>query len=260
MSDLINRLEQALRGTAAKPIGFGPAATRPPAAQLVLVLALPRPAAELLPALAAAGADGVMLPAAPEAEFVTAAKEHKLVWGVRAGVTGAQDVQALKEAGCDFVVYEVDSPAHLFDQAGIGQVLELESGAAEALAGGLERLAPAAVYLPLDDMPYLSIRRVILCQRLARLGHKPLLVQAHPAIAAEELATLCDAGAAGVVVEARGPDVPALAKRLRGAIAALPPRGKRTKAPRATAILPRLHLAPTDADEGEPPEEPDEGE
>lgn len=260
MSVLIERLEQALRGGPARPMGFGAATAKAGGAQLALVLALPRPAADLLPALAAAGADAVMLPAPPEADFSATAKEHHLCWGIRAGVTGARNVQALKEAGCDFVVYEVDSPAHVFEQAEIGQVLELPATEVDGLAGGIEPLAPGAIYLPLDDMPYLSIRRVILCQRLARLGRKPLLVQAHPGIAAGELAALCDAGAAGVLVEARGPDVPALAERLRGAIAALPPRGKRAKAQKAVAILPPLHLVPTDADEGEPPEEPDEGE
>jgi len=259
VSALIDKLEQALRAGGAQPLGFGTATAKARPVQLALVISLPRPAAEELPTLAKAGVEGVLLLEPPTNDFVAAAREHKLFWGVRAQHARPQEVDALKEAGCDFLVYGVDSPVQLFDQAGIGQVLALEAAAAESLAGGVETLAPGAIYLPLDDMPYVSIRRLILCQRLARMARKPLLVQVHPAIAAEELAALCDAGAAGVVAEARGAAATTLAGRLRDAIAALPPRGKRAKASKSGAILPQLHLAPTPADEGEP-EEPDEDE
>ena len=255
MSALIDQLEKALRSGGAKPMGFGTASARARPAQLALVLSLPRPAAEELAVLAKAGAQGVLMPAAPPEGFAAAAREHKLFWGVRAQEARSQEVQSLQESGCDFVVYRVDSPVQLFEQAGIGHVLELDAATAESLAGSLETLAPGAVYLPLDDMPYVSIRRLILCQRLARMGRKPLLVQVYPSIAAEELAALCDAGAAGVVVEARGTEAATLAERLRDAIAALPARGKRSRAPKSEAILPRLHLAPTPADEGEPDED-----
>lgn len=259
MSTLIEKLERALSGAAVQPMGFAAVVAKAPAAQMALVVALPRPEAELLPGLAKAGAEGVLVSAKPEAEFVTAAKEHRLSWGLRMDVARPQDVQALKDAGCDFVIYGPESPALVLDQTGVGQVLELGAAAAEELAGGIEPLAAGAIYVPLDDMPYLSVKRVILCQRLARMGRKPLLVQVHPAVADGELAALCDAGAAGVVVEERGGDATALVQRLRSAIGALPPRGKRAKSFKAQALLPRMHLVPTDADEGEP-EEPGEDE
>jgi hypothetical protein len=257
---LTDKLERALQGTSVKPIGFGAVATKARAPQMLLLAALPKASADLVPQLATARADGVMLSAAPESKFIAAAKEKGLAWGVHASATSASEAQALKGAGCDFVVYGVESPASLFDETGIGQVLEIDAGIEATLAAGLERLVPSAIYLPLDDTPFVSVRRVLQCQRLARMSRKPLLAQVHPSVSGSELAALCDAGVAGIVVEARGAEGGATLTRLHEAIAALPPRGTRAQAPKTQAVLPRLHLTPTGADEGEPPDEPDEGE
>ena len=241
MSKLLDKLNQVSRGSP-PPLGFRAAVAAPKSPRMMLIAVL---ATGDAPAAAAAkeNADAVLLSEAESTKF--SEKLEKLVpslgelpWGVSLGEASDPDsIGALKSAGCDFLVCDTEnSPLMLLREREMGRIVKVEP----SLPDGLIR---ATAQLPIDVVliggePSLSVQRLMVCQHLANLVHKPLVALAPLSMSSEDLKELWETGLAGVVVKVAGEAREGLSG-LRQAIESLP-LARRRRGEKAEALLPYL--------------------
>jgi hypothetical protein len=122
----------------------------------------------------------------------------------------------------------------LLHEEGMGRIVEVTP----SLPDGLIR---ATAQLPIDVVliggePSLSVQRLMLCQHLANLVHKPLVALAPLGMSPEDIKALWETGLAGVVVQAAG-DAGEGLSGLRQAVEALP-LSRRKRSEKAEVLLP----------------------
>lgn len=241
MSKLLDKLNQVSRGSA-PPLGFRSVVVASKSPRMVLIAVL---SAGDAPAIAAAkeNADAVLLSVAESTKFFEkleqlAASLGELPWGVSLGEASDPDyIGALKEAGCDFLVCDAEkAPLILLRKGEMGRIVKVEP----SLPDGLLR---ATTQLPIDVVliggePSLSVQRLMVCQHLVNLVHKPLVARAPLDMSSEDLKELWETGLAGVVVKVAGEAREGLSG-LRQAIESLP-LARRRRGEKAEALLPYL--------------------
>ncbi|KPJ53236.1 MAG: hypothetical protein AMJ37_01705 [Dehalococcoidia bacterium DG_18] len=240
MSKLLDKLNQVSRGSP-PPLGFRSAVAAPKSPRMVFIAVL---AAGDAPAAAAAkeNADAVLLSEAESTKFFE--KLEKLVaslgelpWGVSLGEASEEQLSRLKSAGCDFLVCDAEkAPLMLLREEEMGRIVKVEP----SLPDGLIR---ATAQLPIDVVliggePSLSVQRLMVCQHLANLVHKPLVARAPLGMSSQDLKELWETGLAGVVVKVAGEAREGLLG-LRQAIESLP-LSRRRRGEKGEALLPYL--------------------
>jgi hypothetical protein len=252
VSKLLDKLNQVSRNSA-PAIGFRAAAATPKSPRMLLIAALHKVDASAI-AAAKESADAILL---REMESTTllqkseklATSSGELPWGVTIGETTEEHLAKLKAAGCDFLTFDAEkAPLILLREGEMGRILKL----GPSLPDGLTR---ATAQLPIDavligDDTSLTVQRLMICQHLANLVHKPLLMTTPTGIPGEDLKELWETGLVGVVVEMAG-DAKGGLSGLRNAIDALP-LSRRRRREKAEVMLPYLGgEATTDVDEEE---------
>lgn len=240
MSKLLDKLNQVSRGSA-PPLGFRSVVVAPKSPRMVLIAVL---SAGDAPAIAAAkeNADAVLLSVAESTKFFEkleqlAASLGELPWGVSLGEASEEQLSRLKGAGCDFLVCDAEkAPLMLLRREEMGRIVKVEP----SLPDGLIR---ATTQLPIDVVliggePSLSVQRLMVCQHLVNLVHKPLVARAPLDMSSEDLKELWETGLAGVVVKVAGEAREGLSG-LRQAIESLP-LARRRRGEKAEALLPYL--------------------
>jgi len=163
-----------------------------------------------------------------------ASSAGEAVLGVRLSGAQRDAVAALRAAGADFIVLDLDSAmADALLEENVGSVLVLDAQADETtlrLAGGL---GLDAIVTAVPDGPF-TLARALELRRLSGISRTPLLAAARADAGASTLQVMRDSGVMGVIV--RAGDIPSLGA-LRERIAALPSRGQRREE-RAEALLP----------------------
>jgi hypothetical protein len=224
----MGRLSQLLRrvtATEAPPLGFGVTAHRPRAT--MLLLARVAGDASSLPGHLSKGAADALLVEAEVAGRL--AKELRdlgdLPWGALVPAAAGGGIEALREAGADFLVFDpARSEASVLLEEGMDLVAVADPEASDTDLRLLESLPLAALLAPAPSLP-LTVGGRLALQRLSALSRLPLLIPVPAGADGALLRLLRDAGAAAVVVDgATGAD--ALAA-LREAIEKLPPRARR---------------------------------
>lgn len=252
----MSKLAQKLKGVAesASPaMGFRPAAmaTKPRGPLLVAVLA--RPDVKSAKAALDAGADVLLAKTADPrllAEIAGAAGGSPL--GIEALAADKVDMSALKEAGCDFVVFSTAAaPAGWLRLEDMARVPRVTPSVEATALRGLDRIAIDAVLLDNNaDDEFVSVQFVMTAHFLTAAVGKPVMAMLPAAASAEDIAALWDAGVDAMVAEAAA----ARLRELRKSIASLPPRSRK-KGGKETALLPRISVEPEP-----PPEEEEDGE
>lgn len=216
MSKITDAMRRAMRREA-RPIGFATTSSAANATMLVVA----RPGTDKPEAVAKAGADAVLL-----AEV----SKNGLLWGSEAPIEGARGTKTLRDAGCDFVVFDADTTAAAaLLEDGLGYIMRVDLDASEALLRGIEGLPLDAVLVPALGGA-LTVRRTLDLRRLVAFVRKPVIVPVDAGITAAELEALRDCGVIGVVVEGA-----AGAKALRVTVDKLAPR-KRNRDGRGISI------------------------
>lgn len=252
VSKLLDKLNQISRGSA-PAIGFRATAATPKSPRMLLIATLPTLDASAI-AAAKESADAVLL---SEMESTTLLQKPEkkakslgeLPWGVSIGDTTEEQLAQLRATGCDFLVFDAEkAPLSLLREGEMGRILKL----GPSLPDGLIR---ATAQLPIDavligDGTSLTVQRLMVCQHLANLLHKPLLAITPIGVPGEDLKELWEAGLVGVVVEVAG-DAKEEFSGLRNAIDALP-LSRRRRREKAEVTLPHLgEEATTDIEEEE---------
>ncbi len=181
----------------------------------------------------------------------TAKAVRDVPWGLYLEEWG-NDIAALMEAGCDFIVFSPASKiADLPQDEKVGKVLQVESSMDDGLLRTVNELPADAVLVTdtLENEDTLTIHRLMIYRHLTNFISKPIIVPVPANITETELKALQDAEIDGVMAE--GEDL----KELKKNIGKLPARSAK-KRDKARVTLPRIsgETAPP------PPEEEEEDE
>lgn len=216
MSKLVEKLRQTSKG-AAQPIGFrGTAAAAQSGSPMVLVASLTLSRAETSPSLLDK-ADAMLLKEAP-GKNPTAFEG--IPWGTFLKEGTTEEVDRLKEAGCDFVIFEPGlAPVVLLGEEGLGKIVQIDASLSDGMVRAVERLSIDGIYLKGDS--HLSVHWLMFCQHVANLVRKPVMAGAPLSITREALGQFQNTGLLGLVVELDRAGDKALS-RLRETISSLP--------------------------------------
>ncbi|MDP6501695.1 MAG: hypothetical protein QF369_04230 [Dehalococcoidales bacterium] len=263
MSILIDKLNRISRGSP-QPMGFTPRqpASDKPKMQLVVSFAV-----ESAGSLAgrAAGADAGLLRISKPGTGAEALQEisktlPNIAWGVGLRGISRAGLKQIARAGSDFVVFPAtDTPLTALEDNKTGRILEVPESLDEGLFRAINQLPVDAVLVVCEEKesPVLTWQNLILCQRLAGLLTKPLLVSVPSQVTAPELVSLWETGVAAVVIEITEKQPVDSLKKLRQAVDKLEfasPRGPE----RAEARLPRTGGTTSPASTGDDEEEDEE--
>jgi hypothetical protein len=233
MSKLIDKLHKHSQAAPA-PMGFHTAKTVESGTKLLILGRVAINGA----ATATKSADAVLLYGDGTIKDIQKAAKAlgDVPWGVYLEESG--DIAALKEAGCDFVVFSPASRINDLPQdEKIGKVLQLESSMDDGLLRAVNDLAADAVIVTdvLESNETLTVHRLMIYRHLANFIAKPLLVPVPATVSEAELKALQDADIDGVMVEAEGENLKELAK----IVSQLPPRSVK-KREKGGVTLPRI--------------------
>ena len=251
MSKLIEKLRQASQASP-QPLGFRGAASAAgqQGSPMVLIVA-PTEADTGAASDDKARADAVLL-AKADSQVVDTLGESP--WGVSLDKGTDEELTELKDMGCDFLVFEpAIAPSSLLSEQELGKIVEIGPDTADGMLRAIDKLSIDAILLGGD--PTLSVHRLMVCQHLANLVHKPLIARVPVDASKEALEELRETGITGLVVTLSPRDRKGL-PRLRQAIDSLPAARKRRKE-KIEAVLPSVGR---EAMVEEEEEEPDLGE
>jgi hypothetical protein len=258
MSRLIDKFQKAAQSSA-QPMGFRTARAAAPEPGIFLIVSL---APEAINNHADIGnSSGVLI--RPNSTLLTATSVKKIVAtlpdipvGLYLEDADGKEIEALTEAGCDFVVFPASSriSAAPADKKP-GRILQVESAMDDSLLRAVNSLPLDAVLLA-DTFAGGSLvwHELMIFQHLANTMAKPLIINIPSNTTEAELKALWEAGVDGVIVEASTMKAGGL-KELQKAIGKLPPRSARKRG-KIDALLPRtgggsLTSAPPDEEEEE---------
>lgn len=239
MSELIERLEKAGQGSPT-PMGFGAMAHREVDVGPFLVVAT-MSLEELDPPPAEAPADAYLV----EFEVLHHASRagqtlEGRLWGARLPSLDRSTIEALKEAGCDFVVLSPESTegAVLLEED-IGKLVAVEPGLDEDTARAINDLPlDGVVFRPHGALRPLTVQRLMDLDKDRSLLDRPFLLEAAEPFSPEELDALRELGIYGLLAPLK--DWKTL-EALRRSVEALPRRRRRAgRGERPTAYVPKV--------------------
>ena len=261
MSKLGDKIRKASRPES-EPIGFRAMATRPGAPSMLLMVQGPASSMRPPDDLAGRGVDAVLLSLSnPQADMKQldrwAKKASDVPCGAQVMAASGKTVAALKEAGADFLVFDVEATsAEALLDTEMGYVLALAGEPTDSFLRMLDTFPLDGLWVD-DWRGPLTVHRQIELRRLHLLSRTPLFAPVRPDIGPAELQCLRDAGVVAVAVNGMEAGAWQQLGDLRQAIDGLPPRARRREE-RPAAVLPLgRELAPQveeEEDEELPPE------
>ena len=230
MSILQEKLENLSKARPA-PMGFGSSSSRKNPPPFLVIASLNKTSLPLASKIMQGGADLLL---ADESEGPLA----ELPWGTRMVKGNPDQLERLRQQGCDFVVFAAETTsAGILSEEGLGKVLEVESPLSEGFLRVIEDLPVDAVLQKGESIP-LTVQVLASYLSLRQLCAKPLLVWVDPEIDTKELEVLRDAGVNGLMVEVKkSSDVGRLTGLCKTVASLGPPKRPRE---RAMALMPSL--------------------
>ncbi|MFW6174161.1 MAG: hypothetical protein ACOC5K_00075 [Chloroflexota bacterium] len=248
MSKLTDKLHELGRAQSA-PIGFGPRRQETRKPSMLVIGSIP---AEKL------SGDG--LSEKLDAVIVTDAESlagggsapgplEGKHWGVALSDASGEQLDALKEAGCDFVLAaDENGPAVLLREDDMSRGMETNLELSEDRARALECLPTDFLTLETpDELWPLKLSGLIRLQSVIGLVSKHILLRVDHAPAPDELAVLRDLPVDALIFDLERIQAGEIASA-RERIEALPPRKPRSTEGRRDAVLPSSHGSANDED------------
>jgi len=205
MSRFINELKR-VSGVGSQPMGFRAAQVMSPKLRMLIVATLAEASVEQL-ADYVTGADAGLVPIPSLGSGAKTVNKISQVmpsipWGGWLKESGGEGVKSV-EAGCDFVVFPLDTPLAILHEHKVGKILEVGASLSEDLLKTIDDLSVDAVLIggePEKDYS-LTWRHLMLLRRCGDLLTKPLLASVPSGVAPSELQALWAAGVVGVVLD-----------------------------------------------------------
>ncbi len=160
------------------------------------------------------------------------------LWGARVGSVSAEDAQALKDAGCDFIVFDAeDTAAAVLNNADVGKIIAIDSEDPEFdenTAKAVRTLdIDGALFASAESLLPLTVQKLLGIQATRALVGRRTILTAPAGLGKTDIEALRNAGVVGLAVSLAGADDVA---RMKADIAGLPRRqsqrsGATAKAP-----------------------------
>jgi hypothetical protein len=145
------------------------------------------------------------------------------------------------DAGCDFVVFGLQTPVETINKEGLGKVLKIEPSLTPTLVRAINELSlPIDAVLIAGDDTTITIERMLNCQLFAGLLNKPTLVNVNSSLTSIELSNLHGTGVKGLILP-EGTPLKMFAE-LKKSISSLPKAPKRKTG--AGVLLPHISVQP----------------
>jgi hypothetical protein len=145
-----------------------------------------------------------------------------------------KEIDELVGLGCDFVVFDIGEPAAILGRKEVGRFLAIEPSLDQGLVRAINSFEVDGVLIGSEDS-VLTVQRLLVCRRFVELLEKPVIMMLPSLVTKEELVSLWQAGADGVV-SAPAQSSEALAE-LKTMLSDLPKR-TRTRRIAAGVVLP----------------------
>ncbi len=221
--DLIGRLGQQ----AAQPIGFGALTGRVEAAPTMALIGSAT-AEESAPDISSGlpdGVDAIIFTDEEASAVITAAGSglpDSLVWGASSGRLSNTDLDALIDAGCDFVLIGPSAPAGVIGHPDLGTIVATDEPADRLTGAALRSLkVDGSLNTSGTGMGGMNFTTLVNVVKVGASIGGVMLVEAREEVSKADLMALRDAGVDGLVVPL---DDAEQVKQLAEAIRELPPR------------------------------------
>ena len=123
------------------------------------------------------------------------------VWGSRPESPTAEALALLKEKGCDFVILDPEKAPASTLEGEIARFIQIDHSLADSFLRAVEGLEVEGAFMEMEA-PALRVHHLLLCQRVAGLVHKPLLVAVSPELTGADVVQMRRVGVRGLVVRA----------------------------------------------------------
>ena len=163
-----------------------------------------------------------------------------LIWGVSAPGIDQERIATLKEAGCDFIVFDSSANAAVLNDEDLGKIMRVGKDLSEGTAAAIHDLPIDGALLTADDLRLpLSVQDLIDIESVRGMLGKPFMVDVPTDLSTPELEVIRDTGTAALAVDILSKAVRELAER----VDSLKP--KRHRSGRRDELTPSVPLGPS---------------
>ena len=163
-----------------------------------------------------------------------------LIWGVSAAGIDQERIASLKEAGCDFIVFDSSASAAVLNDEDLGKIIRVDKDLSEGAAAAIHDLPIDGALLTADDLRLpLSVQDLIDIESVRGMLGKPFMVDMPTDLSTPELEVIRDTGTAALAVDILSKAVRELAER----VDSLKP--KRQRSGRRDELTPSVPLGPS---------------
>ena len=163
-----------------------------------------------------------------------------LIWGVSAPGIDRERLVILKEAGCDFIVFDSSADAAVLNDEDLGKIMRVGKDLSEGAAAAIHDLPIDGALLTVDNLELpLSVQDLIDIESVRGMLGKPFMVDVPTDLSTPELEVIRDTGTAALAVDILSKAVRELAER----VDSLKP--KRQRSGRRDELTPSVPLGPS---------------
>ncbi len=200
-ADKLGRIYKA----AAPALGFRKSTEEAELPPLLLVADLTKASVKKLKSVVDSGIDAAVLnsenvDAASFKELSTSKGDVPL--GLLAEEGSSQEkIQELIDAGCDFIVFGLQTPLEIINKEGLGKILKIEPSLTPGLLRAINELSlPIDAVLIAGDSSTVTIERLLTCQLFVGFLNKPVLINVNSSLTSSELSSLQGTGVKGLIL------------------------------------------------------------
>ena len=160
-----------------------------------------------------------------------------LLWGVSVSGIDQERIATLKEAGCDFVVFDSSANAAVLNDEDLGKIMRVGKDLSEGSAAAINDLPIDGALFTTDDLRLpLSVKDLIDIESVRGMLGKPFMVDVPTDLSTPELEAVRDTGTAALAVDVLSKAV----RELAGRVDSLKP--KRPRSGRRDELTPSVPL------------------
>jgi len=233
MSKLIEKIRRVSGGEAA-PLGFGTkASVKTP--QMALGAILTKDNVGMAASAVERGVDALLISLHSVAEGVSELGQvtqlaANVPWGIWLQYPTVEEVQQVREMGCDFVLFEgARTFSALLREEGLGRIMKIDTSLSDSLVRAIDRLPIDALLIGDGMGEPLSVYQLMNYHRFVLLTRKPLLVWGASSMSDLEVEMLWEAGLVGVFLQTEPSSLENQLSALRQAIDKLPSSRKKPR-------------------------------
>jgi hypothetical protein len=201
MSKFVDRLQSVSKSSTAS-IGFHPSVSEAKSAAMLLIVGLSGAQVKEAKIVADVNADaglimGEGIGARPIGEVVQAMSDVPV--GVFVKGMREKEIDELASLGCDFVVFDIRGAAVILGKKEVGKVLMIEPALDQGLVRAANSFEIDGVLINGGADSGMAVEHLLVCRRFVELLEKPVIMTLPSLPAKDELTSLWQAGADGVV-------------------------------------------------------------